>query len=309
MTRTSTTIRSYPAAIVASLCAMGTLAILFDDVIRGGKPNIQHLISVVTLIATLYAGHAIWTALGSKPFAALGAALIFAAGTGYIVVTSAGRTAHVMADKAIVASEANARYAKAKARADKLEASYETLKAAAASECASGDGRKCSGKSLTAAAAKLDYDQARIEAGALRPEVASSDYLQGASLIAAFTGDDKGKIEAKLLLGIPFLLAVILEFGVMVFSHLAMDTVVVETVPAQTALTFERPLSEKETGDLKKLLVSEDAPVAPRVLTAKMVKDLKADGMKHSDIAAMFGLNQGRVSELMTGKRDMVVLG
>ena len=92
----------------------------------------------------------------------------------------------------------------------------------------------------------------------------------------------------------------------MVFSHLAMDTVVVEAVPAKTALTFERPLTEKETGDLKKLLVSE---AAPRVLTAKMAEELKEEGLKHSEIAARFGVNQGRISELLTGKRDLVVLG
>lgn len=294
MTKTITTIRSKPALVVAGLCATGTLAVLFDDVLRGGEPNIQHLISCVTLIATFYAGYAIWSAFRSQPFAALGAALIFLAGTSYVVLTSAGRSAHVMAAKAIDATEANSRYAKATARADKAEATYEAAKSAAASECASGDGKRCSGKRITAEVAKIDAKEARDDAAKLKPAVAASDYLQAATLFSTFTGKPKQEVEAMLLLGMPFLLASILELGFMVFGHLAIGHTVVEDVPR---LAAPAPVLKAET-----------IPEAPKVLTADMVAKLKAEGKKHSEIASMFGVNQGRVSELLNGQRNIVVL-
>lgn len=296
MIKTITTIRSKPALAFAGLCAGSTLFVLFDDLMRsGGISSIHsgHVASFAMLALTMYVGHAMWGAFKAKKLAAIGAVLVFVCGTAFVVLTSAGRTAHVMADKAMIAGEANAKYESAKARAAKFERDYDDKKAAAAKECASGAKSKCGGKSLTAARAKLDFDEARKEADALRPQIAASDYLQAAALIAAFTGGDKAVIESKLLLLIPFLQAVALEIGFLVCSHLAVSHVDVESAPRQ----FPAPVLKAET-----------IPDAPKVLTAEMVSKLKAEGKKHSEIASMFGVNQGRVSELLNGQRNLVVL-
>lgn len=50
------------------------------------------------------------------------------------------------------------------------------------------------------------------------------------------------------------------------------------------------------------------APPRLRVLTAGVVNDRLTAGRKQHEIAAEFGVNQGRISELISGKRESVVL-
>ena len=64
------------------------------------------------------------------------------------------------------------------------------------------------------------------------------------------------------------------------------------------ALTFERDLTPAEIAEIKRI----------QRLTPENVKTLKGLGMKQHEIAAHFGLNQGRISEMMAGKREAITL-
>lgn len=66
----------------------------------------------------------------------------------------------------------------------------------------------------------------------------------------------------------------------------------------RSALTFERPVTTEEMDELKRVLR----------ITAADIKEMKARGMKQHEIAAELGCNQGRISELMSGKRSEIVL-
>lgn len=300
MTTTTTRIRSVPALAVAGLCATGTGFVLFEDIVRGGAFSVQHVMALVALVATMYMGHAVGPALRTRPVAAFGAALVFLAGTTYVVITSAGRTAHVMADKELVATEANAKYSRARAEATKLEAAYDKAAADTRKACATGAGPVCRGMTHTQGLAKADMDAAKSKADGLKPSVEASDYLQAASLAAVMFGGEKKALEAKLALFLPFVLALICEIGFLVASSLAVERIAVETVvtpKVETALTFERPLTSKEIEEVKRY-------------TAEDVRRLESRGLTTSQIALAFDpsgrLNQGRVSELRNGRRAFV---
>lgn len=293
MTKHTTHVRSWPAVGLAALCVAGTFYVLFEDVVRGGEVNVGHVTGVIALVVTIAAGHMLWPLLRVRPVSAFGLALLFAAGTGYVVITSAGRTAHVMADKQLVAAEANKRYVAAKTKAERLAGAHEAAKQAAAAECGGGKGKRCEGRAMTAAYAKIEADEAAAAAATLRPRVEASDYRQAAELIATIAGGDRRTYEAQLSLVVPFLLALLCEIGAIVFGNVALEHRHVEV----EAKRLPAPVLKAET-----------IPEAPKVLTAEMVSKLKAEGKKHSEIASMFGVNQGRVSELLNGQRNLVVL-
>ena len=223
MQQTTTYVRSWPAVGLASLCVAGTGYVLFEDVLRGGEINVGHVTGVIALVVTIAAGHMLWPLIRLRPFAALGLALLFLAGTAYVVITSAGRTAHVTADKQLATAEANRLYAAAKAKAERLSGAHEQAKQAAASECGSGKGKRCEGRAMTAAYAKIEADEAAKIAAGLRPRVEASDYRQAAELLAVIAGGDRRTYEAHLSLMVPFLLALICEIGAIVFGNLAME--------------------------------------------------------------------------------------
>lgn len=146
---------------------------------------------------------------------------------------------------------------------------------------------------MTAAYAKIEADEAAKIAAGLRPRVEASDYRQAAELLAVIAGGDRRTYEAHLSLMVPFLLALICEIGAIVFGNLAME----HRTEADVTKRLPAPLLKAET-------VVE----APKVLTAKMARELADQGQKQQEIAAAFGINQGRVSELLSGRRELVVI-
>lgn len=154
------------------------------------------------------------------------------------------------------------------ARADKL---VSEAQAWVATECASGKGKKCDGHTFT-----LNQRQAYQQQLAERIKPAVE-----APWLPVWH-------PALLPIGLELMILAALFYGMGPLTHTS-------TVQA---LTFERPLTEQEISEIKRL----------QVLTAANVRTFRAKGAKHSDIAAAFGLNQGRVSELLSGKRESVTL-
>lgn len=66
----------------------------------------------------------------------------------------------------------------------------------------------------------------------------------------------------------------------------------------RSALTFERPVTVEEVDELKRVLR----------ITADDIREMKERGLNQQEIAAKLGCNQGRISELMSGKRSELVL-
>lgn len=163
----------------------------------------------------------------------------------------------------------------AKARSDLAKADRLVVEAQAwaATECASGRGKKCEGVTYTLAQRQAYQKQLQASLATSAPVV--TPWLPAWH-------------PALLPIGLELMILAALFYGMGPLTHTS-------TVQA---LTFERPLTEQEISEIKRL----------QVLTAANVRTFRAKGAKHSDIAAAFGLNQGRVSELMTGKRESVTL-
>lgn len=168
---------------------------------------------------------------------------------------------------ATMSAEDAAKARVALAKADKL---VSEAQAWVATECATGKGKKCDG--VTYVLEQRQSHQAALASKLATPAI-EAPWLPTWH-------------PALLPIGLWLVTLTGLFYGMGPLTH-----------PVQ-ALTFERPLTEQEISEIKRL----------QVLTAANVRTFRAKGAKHSDIAAAFGLNQGRVSELMTGKRESVTL-
>ncbi|MTD92855.1 hypothetical protein GIW81_00745 [Hyphomicrobium sp. xq] len=106
-------INSWPKAILAAGFFALTNYVIFEDVLRHGSTiTTDHLLSFAVLVGTFASGHWFWPTLVSKEYGtAAGLALLFVAGTVYCVLTSAGRNAEALVNKAAKVTADNGPYA------------------------------------------------------------------------------------------------------------------------------------------------------------------------------------------------------
>ena len=131
-------INSWPKALLAFGFFALTNFVIFEDVLRhGATVTTDHLLSFAVLVGTFAAGHFFWPTWRAREYGtAAGLTMLFAAGTVYCVLTSAGRNAEALTTKAAkVAADDGPRLALAKQveEADgnrkKAEAELEAAKA------------------------------------------------------------------------------------------------------------------------------------------------------------------------------------
>lgn len=247
------------ATILAILFALGTGYVLLEDVLRHGADfTTAHLQTILAIIGTIAAGHMCLPALSSRRWLpAAGCALMFIAGTVYLVTASGARNALIAHDKSARAEKLNEERAAARAKLGEAEAdlaaakrAFETAKEAAARECATGKGSRCGGRAATREAAARDLERADSHASVMRARLsvipaeadASAGYAHAGRLIAALVPGVTAApdvITERLQLVMPFILVVILELGTLVFASLAMPQAqpVRRPAPAETAQT------------------------------------------------------------------------
>lgn len=176
------------------------------------------------------------------------------------------------ARKAAAAMSASdtAKLTKDLATADKLVAEAQAW---VATECRTGVGKKCDGVTYT-----LRQRQAYQEklASQIKPPV----------------------VEPWLPSWHPATLPIGLELAIWGCFFFAFGPLARRSSDAVQALTFERDLTPVEIAEIKRI----------QKLTPENVTALKSKGMKQHEIAAHFGLNQGRISEMMAGKREAITL-
>jgi len=216
---TTHSIEGRPLAIVAgALFALGTLGILLEDVILHAAPfSLKHAITVVVVAGTIMVGHQVHTAWHSKlRGSALGFGVLFLVGTLLTVYSSVGR----QAEHTMVASAEVELADKARARATKGLAEAETMLADAqrdlAKECKTGKGKRCEGIKATVDV----YDAAarghKAELDKLGPAKVATPEAKRAGELAAVFGADQTKVEAAMILLIPFLTTLFLELGAII---------------------------------------------------------------------------------------------
>jgi len=212
-------IEGRPLAIVAgALFAAGTAGILLEDVIIHGAPmTLKHWITVVVIAGTIMVGHQVHKAWhsGLKGSAA-GFAVLFLVGTLLTVYSSVGR----QAEHTMIASAEVEAADKARTRATRGLSEAETMLADAqrdlAKECKTGKGKRCEGIKATVdvyQAAALGY---AAELNRLGPAKVATPEAKRAGELAAVFGANPTKVEAAMVLLIPFLTTLFLELGAII---------------------------------------------------------------------------------------------
>jgi hypothetical protein len=212
----NTNIEGRPLAIVAgALFAAGTAGILLEDVIIHGAPmTLKHWITVVVIAGTIMVGHQVHKAWHSGlKGSALGFGVLFLVGTLLTVYSSVGRQAeHTMVASAEVEAADRAR-----TRANKGLAEAETMLVEAqrnlASECKSGKGKRCEGIKATVDVYQAAATGYRAELEKLGPAKVATPEAKRAGELAAVFGANPTKVEAAMILVIPFLTTLFLELG------------------------------------------------------------------------------------------------
>jgi hypothetical protein len=203
------------AIVAGALFALGTLGILLEDVVLHAAPfTLKHAITVIVVAGTIMVGHQVHKAWHSGlRGSALGFAVLFLVGTLLTVYSSVGRQAeHVM----IASAEVDAAE-KARTRATKGLAEAETMLADAqrdlAKECKTGKGKRCEGIKATVDVYQAAAKGYAAELDKLGPAKVATPEAKRAGELAAVFGANPTKVEAAMILVIPFLTTLFLELG------------------------------------------------------------------------------------------------
>lgn len=285
-------VRSYAALVFGSCCIVATLITLFAGYGLNDL-TINHLYITVSLIVTLGAGHFMWDAYADGRWGWLrGIAFttLFVVGTVLCVALSGGRSGELMQRKDDAQAEVGARREAQQRRVDELQTSVEELKAAAdrakklwdtrasesAAECASGKGRRCDGMRENEASARTMYDEAKEVYETRRTEWtteasrlvsmpvahhAHADLMQFARVYALITGANENVALERLKLLLPYAIALITEFGAIVFLKHAF-------AEARPVVVAPPPVRTVTIGDIARQVGME-----PRV-ARKIVREL-----------------------------------
>ena len=315
MTTTTTyhsTVNSWGALALAAVCTTATAFVLLEDVFRHLAPiTTGHISTAVALVVTIAAGHWFWPQLRQMHLlSAFALAILFFGGTAYIVTTSAGRNATLATQKLVSLASKNDLRKSVEADLAAAKADVVASRKAAADECGTGRRVRCDGRIAT-----RDADMARADALAARlatldpPSTDAGAYRHAALTLSAVGLGDPDVIEDRLALGAPFVLALILEVGAIVFFAIAVGatrrqtvSVVPLTVSAPTAITErQEPITDDELDDLRKIYrpnnktVRSEPPADTWILPETNRSGAWTRGEAQADLVTIIGLNNGRV--------------
>lgn len=229
-----------PGAMALGIMFAGVTGIvLCEDLLHGAPLTIQHLLTVAALVGTITAGHMCGPhAKSGHWLAALGLAVLFVSGTVYTVISAGSRNAEVQIRKAEAIDATNAERVTISNERKIAVIMLEDESARLARECRSGAGSKCRGiqASIDVYRAAVTGHDAKLERlGPARS--ANAGYRHAAKVFEVLSGVPAASIEAGLILVMPFLLVLIVEFGTLVWWSVALrsETVIAPTPPADKA--------------------------------------------------------------------------
>jgi hypothetical protein len=232
-------------AIVAGLTfTTGSLVVLMGDVLT--TPALWdrfHVLTILTVAATIFAGHMIAEAKGARTYlAAVGFVLAFAVGTALVVANSIGKQAEVSGTKAMDAEATNAAIAAKSADLAKAKLRFDDANKWADKEM-TGErcGQRC--KDWRLRATEVGAHIKALEAGiaALGPQKVANAKSERVGEIAALFGYDKAKAKVGFELLEPLLWSAFFELGAIVSFWFAFRPVRKAPVNdnAQTSFHFE----------------------------------------------------------------------
>lgn len=272
-----TKVRSWSAIAFGIACIIGTVIVLFGHVRSIRDLTISHLYISLALIVALGAAHFMWEAFEdgwSGVFIGVSFTLLFILSTIVCVGFSAGRSADMIDQRERLAEETNTQRSNADKAVKEAEKRYEQLRthsneareratastSAAAEECTTGKGKRCDGSKDSATLldvqaknaeketkdALVEVFKRRQEASKLgHVEVANGDLRHIAKLYALFSGktEDQAFIELKMIL--PYVLALLTEFGGIVFLKYGRSPVPIKPAPIAPSMVTLKEIAEE----------------------------------------------------------------
>lgn len=275
--KTNTTTKYYlhslPSTVAGVVAAGAAIALLSRDAINTGI-TLDHAMMPVLVFLTVLFGHEAFRALKEWKFISAAFMLCLAAfGSLIIVGETMGRRAETRDAKIAQATKTVDQYAIIAAdyqRAAGLVAQSEQWTAA---ECASGKGKKCEGQTFTLNQRKAHAEKLKAElekATAPAPVDSKADKI---AYWASVFGASKAFAKELFQNFDPFSLALFLEMGALAgfgFGVKTRSVPVSVSVPAETPkmLSFERPFTDEEIEQIRKILEGRSAPVTNDELAA-----------------------------------------
>jgi hypothetical protein len=287
------------------MCTAATGFVMLEDVFRHGAPvTTAHIATGMALIVTVAAGHWLWPQVRQlRLLCALALAVLFSAGTAYVVSTSAGRNSMAVTQKMLALAHANDVRKTAVARLSGAEAEALASREAARVECATGKAVRCAGRVTVRDADARRVADLQDALGRLPPPVAEVGSNRHVALtFSAFGIGDADEMEDRMGLIVPFLLALILEVGAVVFASIGLgrrdrsDAVAIVPNRSTVAITErQEPLTDDEIDDLKRIYAPVNGP-EPKWTFPRTVRDrpwTRAEA--EADLVTIIELNNGRV--------------
>lgn len=214
-----TTIRSFPSILVGVFFVGVTGFVILEDVLRHGAPiTTRHVMVGAVILGTVFFGHAMWSEWRARRWLqAVGCCLLFALGTVYCVLSSAGRNGEVIANKALAAAAVNVNRDIARTDLDDARRRYEQATAEEVRECATGAGPLCKAARINTLVRVGQYNDAKVAFAKQAPEQRANGDVHAIALTLSRVFDkDIDNVEATLLLTFPFLAALFCEIAAIV---------------------------------------------------------------------------------------------
>jgi hypothetical protein len=290
-----TTIRSWPAMALGGIFALGTTAVILDDVRQGAEFTTDHVMTVLVILGTIAAGHMFWPAIKTlRLMSAVGLALVFVGGTYFCVSGSAGRSAKVLMHREAEATKVLDARKDVENELKKAREARAALSATYAKECAGGLGPRCKG--LKEALATAD-DQVRlyeVRFDGLKPsEQANGELRYTAELVALIVKAPVQEIEKAIGLITPLAKALILELATIVFFGLGFGHTKVSKIS-----------TPPPSGELKSL----PAPKQEVVIVDPVVEALRKAKrpVTNDELADLLSVSKAQASKLVSARDGML---
>jgi len=329
MNTTRTTIRSWPAMMLAGIFVGGTSFVLFNDLLEGARITTGHVLTGLALIAATAAGHQIVTMFRARRLGvALGMVVLTTAALAYVATMSGARNAEQAAYRAERIGGSNGE----RERIAKLRSEAQAMLTGALKEvakaCVGGDGKACKGAKATrdvyeAAVKGHDADLTRLPA-LQTPNAGYKAAAEALVMLPWFSDRKQADVEKALIVLLPWLAVLIAELGTIVFlsSALGHRSVVSFSDRVQTSFSaieapdvlalFSAPQPDNDPEPPKGRKTKSDNVVRfPVQSTHPVIRALETSGrtLSNGELAKAMGVSDSEASKRWQEVVDQLTVG
>lgn len=297
-------VRSWLAIATGVAAAGGALAILLQDPISTGQWRVDHGLLPVVVFVAIATGHLLGHSLKERSlFSALGFLMTFLLATGLTVYLSVGAQKAASGDKALSVESHNKAIADkrgelAKSRESLTRAEAQVERETANKRCA----QACESWKQRAKEVRSHIAILEVQLADLGGEKIARPKASALAEAAAVFGLDRRKVETAATVLEPFAFSLLLEITAIVAFGFGFGSHRVAPEPVRQALTFERPLTDREVEDLRRILKSHGTLNNDAVAAAMGVT--KSEASKRVAKA----INAGVVAKQKTGREVAIRL-